>query len=45
MSAFFGLGSNRGPVDVEVRFLGGAMVVLEDVEVDRRIVVRETDQE
>ncbi|MCK4680079.1 CRTAC1 family protein, partial [bacterium] len=45
MSAFFGLGSDEGPVDVEVRFLGGATVVLEDVDVDRRIVVRETDQE
>jgi len=45
LSVFFGLGSDRGPVDVEVRFLGGATVVLEDVDVDRQIVVRETDQE
>ncbi len=45
MSAFFGLGSDNGPVDVEVRFLGGATVVLEDVDVDQRIVVRETDEE
>ena len=45
LSVFFGLGSDEGPVDVEVRFLGGATVVLEDVEADQRIVVRETDQE
>ena len=45
MGVFFGLGSDGGPVDVEVRFLGGATVVLEGVEVDRRIVVRETNQE
>ncbi len=45
LTAFFGLGSDEGPVDVEVRFLGGATVVLENVDVDQRIVVRETDQE
>jgi hypothetical protein len=45
LSVFFGMGSDKGPVDVEVRFLGGATVVLEDVEVDQRIVVREADQE
>ena len=45
MTAFFGLGSDEGPVDVEVRFLGGATVVVEDVEVDQRVVIRETDQE
>jgi tetratricopeptide (TPR) repeat protein len=45
LTAFFGLGSDEGPVDVEVRFLGGATVMLENVDVDQRIVVRETDQE
>jgi len=44
LAAFFGLGLDDGPVDVEVRFVGGGTVVLNDVMVDQRIVVRETDQ-
>ena len=41
MTAFFGLGPRGRTVDVEVRFLGGAAVVLEDVGVDQIITVVE----
>ncbi|RKX63787.1 MAG: hypothetical protein DRP42_07225, partial [Tenericutes bacterium] len=44
LTAFFGLGADDGPVDVEVRFLGGDTVTLSDVDVDQRLVVRETDE-
>ena len=43
--AFFGLGSDNGPVDVEVSFIGGRTVVLNDVRVDQRVVVRETERQ
>jgi tetratricopeptide (TPR) repeat protein len=41
MVAFFGLGREPGPVDVEVRFLGGGVVDLRGVDVDQRITVVE----
>lgn len=41
LCAFFGLGPRAGAVDVEVAFLGGAKVVLEDVTTDRVISVVE----
>ncbi len=41
MTAFFGLGRRGGSVNVEVRFLGGAVVTLEDVDVDQLITVVE----
>jgi hypothetical protein len=45
MTAFFGLGSDEGPVSVEVRFLGGRTIVLDNVDVDQAVVVRETPSE
>jgi hypothetical protein len=41
MVAFFGLGREADPVDVEVRFLGGGSVLLEDVGVDQLVTVIE----
>jgi hypothetical protein len=41
MTAFFGLGPRGAPVDVEVRFLGGAVETFEDVEVDQLITIVE----
>ncbi len=41
MIAHFGLGGRGGPVGLEVRFLGGATVVLEDVAVDRLVTIVE----
>ena len=41
MVAFFGLGPRAGSVNVEVRFLGGDVVTLHDVAVDRLITVIE----
>lgn len=43
LTAHFGLGRRGRSVDVEVAFLGGKTVVLEDVEVDQMIVVMEPD--
>ena len=45
LTAFFGLGSDDGPVDVEVSFLGGETVTLKDAHVDQRLVVVETNLE
>jgi tetratricopeptide (TPR) repeat protein len=41
MVAFFGLGRALGPVDIEVRFLGGGVARLEGVDVDQRVTVIE----
>lgn len=41
MVAFFGLGPRASEVDVEVRFLGGEVVLLEDVGVDQLVTVIE----
>jgi hypothetical protein len=45
MTAFFGLGADERPVSLEVRFIGGETVVLDGVEADQSIVVRETSSE
>jgi tetratricopeptide (TPR) repeat protein len=43
LAAFFGLGDDPGPVDVDVSFSGGPTVGLKAVDLDRIIVVRESD--
>jgi tetratricopeptide (TPR) repeat protein len=45
LTTFFGLGDWGRPVDVEVRFLGGETVRLDDVEADRLLVVVEPGRE
>ena len=39
--AFFGLGTESRPVEIEVRFLGGEIVTVRDVAVDEFVTVVE----